>query len=234
MSITLKPVTTMARKNYNLESGEIRYNNGLINRIIEDHGISARSIMGLFNHTNQNTIKRWRDGEDIYLNALIRICNAFRLNLLQFIEYEGRPFETHIENLYRMEAAGIRLADILADHGVEPFRDNCNYRVRTDDMIEVDAEKRKLVLAKIHPIEKRNAIGTSSADGNQMSPVDIITRITAIQREDFEHERKALEALRKEMQEVIDDKDEQITRLKVQLARAQENGYMDADKDAGH
>ena len=212
----------MARKNYNLESGEIRYNKDLMKQVIEDYGISVRSIMGLFNHTNANTINRWREGEDIYLNALIKVCNAFRLNLLQFIEYEGRPFETHIENLYRMEAAGIRLVNVLADYGVEPYKDNGNHRVRTDDMIDVDAEKRKLALARMHPAEAHTAKG----EDLPMSTVDIITRITAIQREGFEHERKALEALRREMQEVIDDKDEQITQLKLQLARAQAKTMM--------
>ena len=88
----------------------------------KSRGIIVTDFMRLLGHTQTETASRLMKGlSEPRASQLATICTKFNFNMLNFFEYNGFRFETDIEDLYRMERLGIRVSDILLEHGVKPI-----------------------------------------------------------------------------------------------------------------
>ena len=99
------------------------YKKSRLKELCDKKGIKQRHIMTLFNQTNPMTATRWLSGFPIHLDSLLKICNQFCIDILQFITYKGRSFETNLEDLYRFESSGQNLREVMREKGIEPVAD---------------------------------------------------------------------------------------------------------------
>lgn len=191
------------------------YKRTLLKDICEKKGIKQRHIMTLFNQTNSNTVSRWQKGFPIYFDSLLKICNQFCVDVLQFITYKGRSFETNLEDLYRFEISGYNLREVMREKGIEPVADP-------------EAKETIITKAGLNAIDKNGIPGRvyyeyKDACKNQMkeavnaynaleeiSLTSLIEIIMKAQSQCFDHELNTI----KEMQAKIDELNRTIAVLK--------------------
>lgn len=202
--------------------GEVSYNTEALYGQMNEYGIKQRHVMAIFNQSNPCTINKWKNGSDIYIGALVAICNVFKLDPLRFFKYAGHTFRSNIEDLYRLELGGVTVADILDERGVDTYTDNKLKPARTEEEIAKEAERREVTDAKI--IKQHNAYNQRK-EAESISPMN--TRlILELQKEAFAHEQKALDELRQQKDTQIAALQQTIVNLKMTLARLGYQGYI--------
>lgn len=191
------------------------YKKSRLKELCDKKGIKQRHIMTLFNQTNPMTATRWLSGFPIHLDSLLKICNQFCIDILQFITYKGRSFETNLEDLYRFESSGQNLREVMREKGIEPVADP-------------EAKENIITKAGLNAIDKngipdRVYYEYKDACKNQMkeavnaynaleeiSLTSLIEIIMKAQSQCFEHELNTI----KEMQAKIDELNKTIAVLK--------------------
>lgn len=191
------------------------YKKSRLKELCDKKGIKQRHIMTLFNQTNPMTATRWLSGFPIHLDSLLKICNQFCIDILQFITYKGRSFETNLEDLYRFESSGQNLREVMREKGIEPVADP-------------EAKENIITKAGLNAIDKNGISGRvyyeyKDACKNQMkeavnaynaleeiSLTSLIEIIMKAQSQCFEHELNTI----KEMQAKIDELNKTIAVLK--------------------
>lgn len=191
------------------------YKKSRLKELCDKKGIKQRHIMTLFNQTNPMTATRWLSGFPIHLDSLLKICNQFCIDILQFITYKGRSFETNLEDLYRFENSGQNLREVMREKGIEPVADP-------------EAKENIITKAGLNAIDKNGIPGRvyyeyKDACKNQMkeavnaynaleeiSLTSLIEIIMKAQSQCFEHELNTI----KEMQAKIDELNKTIAVLK--------------------
>lgn len=182
------------------------YKKSRLKELCDKKGIKQRHIMTLFNQTNPMTATRWLSGFPIHLDSLLKICNQFCIDILQFITYKGRSFETNLEDLYRFESSGQNLREVMREKGIEPVADP-------------EAKENIITKAGLNAIDKNGIPGRvyyeyKDACKNQMKEAvnaynaledislnSLIEIIMKAQSQCFEHELNTI----KEMQAKIDE-----------------------------
>lgn len=191
------------------------YKKSRLKELCDKKGIKQRHIMTLFNQTNPMTATRWLSGFPIHLDSLLKICNQFCIDILQFITYKGRSFETNLEDLYRFESSGQNLREVMREKGIEPVADP-------------EAKENIITKAGLNAIDKNGIPGRvyyeyKDACKNQMKEAanaynaleeislnSLIEIIMKAQSQCFEHELNTI----KEMQAKIDELNKTIAVLK--------------------
>lgn len=191
------------------------YKKSRLKELCDKKGIKQRHIMTLFNQTNPMTATRWLSGFPIHLDSLLKICNQFCIDILQFITYNGRSFETNLEDLYRFESSGQNLREVMREKGIEPVADP-------------EAKENIITKAGLNAIDKNGIPGRvyyeyKDACKNQMKEAvnaynaleeislnSLIEIIMKAQSQCFEHELNTI----KEMQAKIDELNKTIAVLK--------------------
>lgn len=191
------------------------YKKSRLKELCDKKGIKQRHIMTLFNQTNPMTATRWLSGFPIHLDSLLKICNQFCIDILQFITYKGRSFETNLEDLYRFESSGQNLREVMREKGIEPVADP-------------EAKENIITKAGLNAIDKNGFPGRiyyeyKDACKNQMKEAvnaynaleeislnSLIEIIMKAQSQCFEHELNTI----KEMQAKIDELNKTIAVLK--------------------
>ena len=176
--------------------------------------IPPTRISARFKYTNNTTVNRWLDGNDIYIASLLFICNQFNLDLLSFLNYDGKCFKTNLGDIIALEKAGLNLREILEEKGVEP----CTF-AESQTLSPLTPHDPLPTEDPSHPrhTPRQSAIG--EPDNTATLPSSLIDKIVEMQCKAHEHEREMLEQQRRDMQTIIDDKDKQIAKLERELNR---------------
>lgn len=159
--------------------------------------IPPTRISKMLGQTNNITVNRWLGGCDIYVNALVNLCNMLQLDLLSFFTYNGQPLQTSLADIIRLEQSGLNLRQILEEKGVNPATEQESHTLPTEP----------------------HSSPTPTQPNIQSLPTELLDRMIAIQCQAHEHERQMLEQQRADMQTIIDDKDKQIAKLEKELKR---------------
>lgn len=186
------------------------YKRTQLKELCEKKGIKQKHIMTLFNQTNPTTASRWLTGFPIHLDSLLKICNQFCVDVLQFISYKGRSFETNLDDLYKFETSGLNIREIMREKGIEPIFDP-------------DAKETIITKAGLRAIDKNGIPGSIYYEYKKACKKQIdeafnaynaleefsLSKITEIilkvQSQCYELEYNALKEQREEMQAKIDE-----------------------------
>lgn len=203
----------------NIPSAEITplaYRNDALLQLTTLLRIPPTRIAKIFNHTNNISINRWLEGNNIYTHSLLGLCNLLKLDLLSFFTYNGKTFQTNFGDIVRMEEAGLNLRDFLTEHGVTP----CDFN-ESRTLSQQTPHEPFAIEDPSHPLYKPipPAIGTSDTP---KFPSEILDYIIKLQCNATEHERVALEQQREDLNAIIDEKERQISKLGKELKQAQE------------
>lgn len=211
----------------NAPKGDVSYNKTALDEMMTKFSISRRDMMAVFGQTNPSTINLWRAGGDLSIGAMAGICNAFDLNPLNFIMYAGKPIQSSIIDLYRLELCGLTVADILSYMGIDTYVEEqyehtfkCTEELATESAARRDVDKKVIEQFEMYKLKSKNAQET------QIPTSVIIDKITEIQNKAFVHEQEALEELRRKKDADIAARDQTIMKLKLTLARMGYQGYI--------
>lgn len=182
------------------------YKKSHLKELCEKKGIKQRHIMSLFSQTNAITSTRWLSGLPIHLDHLLKICNHFCFDILQFITYKGRSFETNLEDLYRFEISGYNLREVMREKGIEPVFDlEAKETIKTKaGLMAIDKNGISGRVYYEHEDACKNQMKEAVNAYNELEEVSLtsITEIIVkVQRQCFEHELNTI----KEMQAKIDE-----------------------------
>ena len=183
----------------------INYDTQALSQQLSRFGIAKTRLAKLFRQTNNLTVNRWISGGDIYLSSLLTIVNTFGIEFMSFFSHDGHPFATRIADIALMEEAGLRLPDILQQHGIEPTSDSPS------------AQRRHT--ADTGTAEGGNPPTAQHIAGAEILPGDILDRFLKFQCAAHEHEQQALQRQQDLYQQMIADKDKQIASMEKELKR---------------
>lgn len=186
------------------------YKRTLLKDICEKKGIKQRHIMTLFNQTNPITATRWLSGLPIHLDSLLKICNQFCIDVLQFITYKGRSFETNLEDLYRFEISGYNLREVMREKGIKPvFDPEAKEILKTKaglNAIDKNGISGRVYYEHMDACKIQMTEAVNAFNALEVVSLNTITDIiTNVQRQCFEHELNALKEQREQMQAKIDE-----------------------------
>lgn len=142
---------------------------------MEKYGIPKQHALKCTNQSNPQYCARWLSGADMNSSTLSKLCSHLHLNLLSFFTYYGHEFATELENLYRLEKAGLSVADILAEHGISPYSPDTLHHTfgeQGEDRSSVD-----------QAIEKAMAKYQQSANVSAMTAREVMDKLEKIQKE---------------------------------------------------
>lgn len=218
----------------NAPKGAIKYNTSKLKELMNEQNIKARSIMSIFGQTNPTTVNNWMSGSEMYVGALLAICNAFDFDPLRFITFAGHTFETSIADLYRLELCGLTVGDILRERGIETSQPAAGVsKPRTTEDLEAEAEAMSDMEQRVKDQHKMYMMRENNKRITQISTADVIEKMTEIQQKAFEHEQASLEELRKQKDVEIAARDQTIMNLRILLARMGYQGMVADTNDLG-
>lgn len=70
---------------------EYKFNKDYFSQLCAERGLTNVALQNALNMTNTTPINRWRGGEDIRSEHIVRICNAFNVNPAKFFLCNGQP-----------------------------------------------------------------------------------------------------------------------------------------------
>lgn len=201
--------------------GTVEYDTQALLRLMTQFGVSASQVMACNSQTNSNPVKHWINGKSPATTSLCNICTHLQFNILDFILYDGVNLHTHMENIYRMEKAGLDLRAYLRANGIDPYEPSPNHRFGIQNSLpsrsDVDAEMERL--QRLH----RDQRSQTETFMNQMLNIDdYINRIAEIQEASHRHESEAIAKIKAEHKNETDQLYQQIGYLKAQLNAEQE------------
>ena len=186
-----------------------------ISEFSNKYRIVKTQISKQFRQTSNVTVDRWLNGGDIYSTPLARLCSFYNLDLLSFFMHDDKPFRTTIQDIIRMEEAGLDLRQLMQEHDVNPCKES---EMRTlieefGNTSHANAKPERSITFDT-PVSEPAAPATSV-----IAPEDIIDRFIEFQTKAYAHEQESLERQRKAMQEIIDRQDATIAELKKELRK---------------
>lgn len=180
-------------------------------RIVRTH------VARLLSQTNNQVLNRWISGSDIYMSSLLKIVNAYDMDLLSFFKLGNHTFTTTLHDLVKFEEAGLNLTDIMRERGIKTA-DVKKYRSLTN----YDTISMTTVPAKPNDLKtKETPDDTEQQQTPTMVSADILDKVVQLQTSAFAHEQEALNRQHRDMQAIIDRQDAQITALQKELKRYQ-------------
>lgn len=208
---------------FNEMFNSFEYKKSHLKEICEKKGIRQRHIMTLFNQTNSNTVSRWLRGFPIYFDSLLKICNQFCVDILQFITYKGRSFETNLEDLYRFEISGYNLREVMREKGITPaFNPEAKETIITKaglTAIDKNGIPGRVYYEYQDACKKQMTEAVNAYNALEAISLTALTDIIVkVQSQCFEHELNALKKQREEMQATIDEKNYTIAELRVRTS----------------
>lgn len=200
------------------EIHNIDFNKTAFSQLAEMYSIPKMQIMAATNQTNPAIVKRMLGGTDIYVATLTNICSNLHLDLLSFFKYDNHTFKTNLENLYRLEKAGINVADLLNERGIDAYDPSVQgHTVGAICEAREDVDRR---------VEKQINIYNERNTNEPLSLNEVISKIDKMREQAYNHEKQALDKLRKEMQAEINSLYEEIGALKAKNKQLSEQaGY---------
>lgn len=183
----------------------INYQNNALKMFVERFGIVRTHMARLFKQTNNVTVERWLAGKDIYLGSLLTISNTYKLDLLSFFDHDGKPFSTTIEEIVRMEDAGLTLKDLLREKDLDMDDKECNTLSGTATTPSTTASQEQ---------EQKSA-----AESIAILPTDILDKFIDMQTRAYTHEQASLNQQRQDLQIVIEHKDALIAELQKEIKK---------------
>lgn len=203
------------------EDGELLFDHNALADQCKKYHILQSHIMSIFGHTNPTLVKDWMNGKtNITIDALLRLCQQLNLDLLSFIKLGNHKFVTNLEDLYRLECAGINVRDILIEHGIVPYEDKNHIPAKRD---RITLAERDTIKDDVQQRMSRYLFRESTTRVQQFTSNDMVNKLLEVQRECFEHEQKNMDELRARMQATISERDKQIAELRAELKLRQ--GY---------
>lgn len=201
--------------------GRVEFDNQNLKNLMERYALKSLHIMSCNNQSNTSTLRRWLMGGDMQVSALVNVCSGMRLDLLSFFRYDGHKFQTHLENLYRFERAGLSVEECLREHGVECYREVSDHSPQSlakgAGRTEIDAINDKALASHAQREEQRRRI-----EGQILSVDDVLDRLAKVQSDAFAHELAALDALRSQHGQETADLHKRIGQLEALLEAEKE------------
>lgn len=193
------------------------FNTHAVSELFRKYRIIKTQVAKQFKQTNNVTVERWINGNDLYTSPLARLCSYYNLDLLSFFQHDGKPFSTTTQDIIAMEEAGLSLRDLMREHGVEPCKES-EMRTLIDEFSNPSAApaepERERTVTFETPATEPNAPATTT-----IAPEEIIDRFIEFQTKAYTHEQESLERQRKAMQAIIDRQDATIAELKKELRK---------------
>lgn len=173
-------------------------------------------VARLFSQTNNIVLNRWLSGKDLYVSSLLKICNAYDMDLLSFFQLGGHSFTTTLHDLLKFEEAGLKLTDVMREKGIDPANVKKYRSLAKDVNTTTDT-----VPAKPNDLKDKQPEDEAEAQtgGYATMSADILDRFVQMQTSAYAHEQEALRQLRADMQMIIDRQDAQIKELQKELKK---------------
>ncbi len=142
-----------------------------------------------FGHTNNETVNRWLEGEDIYFTKLVEICNDKKIDILSFIELDGKGLRSTLMDVIALEEQGLSVRDLMQKN---------NLRVASDGtFVTLSPDFHQLG----NPIVEKKVEQTKEI---VQSSEWFVNKTISIYTEAEEKKRIALEQQKNSMQQIID------------------------------
>lgn len=153
---------------------------------------------GIFGQTNNDTVNRWLEGEDIYFTKLVRICNAIKIDILSFLEFDGKTLRSTLMDIIALEEQGMSVRDLMQKSKLRVAK-NGTFLTLSPDFHQLS-----------EPIAKKKLEQTNEL---VHSPEWFVNKIISIYAEADEKKRIALDQQKNSMQKIIDRQEATIREL---------------------
>lgn len=105
----------------------LRYKSNAFEELLKKYNLKKTNISKrTFGQTNNKTVNRWLNGEDIYFTKLISICNDKKIDLLSFLEFEGKAFRSTLMDVIALEEQGMSVRELMQKQEKELCVDDKN------------------------------------------------------------------------------------------------------------
>lgn len=152
----------------------------------------------IFGQTNNDTVNRWLKGEDIYFTKLVRFCNVEKIDILSFLEFDGKTLRSTLMDVIALEEQGMSVRNLMQKAGLRVANDNTFWTLSPDFHQQSEPRVKK-------QIEQTKEI--------VQSPEWFVNKIVSFLAEADEKKRIALDQQKKSMQQIIDRQDDIIREL---------------------
>lgn len=198
---------------------ETTYVQTALSSFFEKYKIVRTHVARMFSQTNNLVINRWLNGSDIYVGSLLKICNAYEMDLLSFFKLNGHTFKSTLHDLMKFEESGLSLKDVMLERGIEPTSIK-KYRSLSEDveitMSTTAATPNDLKQTKEEPADEQT---DKTKNGYATMSADILDRFVQAQTAAYAHEQASLQRQREDMQKIIDHQEETIKGLQKELKK---------------
>lgn len=195
---------------------------------------------------SDKTVKRWQQGEDIYLGVLLNVCDELQIDPLRWICVDGKPFKSTLEDLYRLEQSGTDCATLLRERGIEPVGES-DHQPMTENEWKVALIERQEIIDDCPRLGKAYARRKTAQRVSALDERERIQQIVDIQRGAFEQANRVTATIRREYQELLNDANiklgaaenevrrlrDELRRMNEMLAHIHEGGISDIDEPSG-
>lgn len=178
----------------------LTYKSTALKDLLEKFDLKITSIAkNTFGYTSNVTINRWKDGKDIYFGKLVLLCNINRIDILSFLEFNGKALRSTLMDVIALEEQGMSVRDLMQKNNLEVVAKNTFLTLSQDfnQPYELLVEKK---------IEQTKEIA--------QSPEWFVNKTISILTEADEKKRIALEQQKNFMQQIIDQQNVTISELR--------------------
>lgn len=210
---------------------------------------AMRSTTARYNNgqmLSDKTVKRWQQGEDIYLSVLLNVCDELRIDPLRWICVDGQPLKSTIEDLYRLEQSGTDCATLLRERGIEPA-DYSDHKPLGKNQWDALMAEREEIIANCQRRGREYSRTQHAKTVSTLDNIGVIQEVARIQREAFEHENHSVAIIRREYQQLLEEANiragaaenevrrlrDELRRMNEMLAHIHEGGISDIDEPSG-
>lgn len=148
----------------------VRYKEDQFPTQAEENRITAIDLMHVMNHSQTDKAKRLLSVQ-VHPNGrdMAAFCHHCNFDLLRFYQYNGHDFETDINDLYCLEMAGVKVADLIRTLGIEPIDRKAQPMSHKDhyDFVDRQKEQIKQAQANLDNIIERYADSQRTSITNQ-------------------------------------------------------------------
>lgn len=183
----------------------ISYNNKKLKELLASlrkNRSDFRSDIGI---QNDSTVKRWIEGEDIYVSRLTQICNMYDKNILDFFLIDGQEIK---QEEIMQEAEQTSVPDDIATILLKKEKEISEIKLLCKE--EIFIVKEELHKQEINHVKEIAELTIRLKDEER-------THLYAQHEQDNLSFKKDLEELRTKMEQVISEKDKENSLLQQKL-----------------
>lgn len=181
--------------------------------LFKEGRITPTSIRRTSAGGNYSTIKRWTEGEDIYVKKLVEVCNAFDLNLLDFFLIDGNPIQnTDSESILHSST------EIPTSIIVEYERSMAELRLKAQENLFKEKESNIKELSNLEISLRKEFLADIEKERE---------RLKDLHQKELEKTKLSLENALKEKDEIIFKLKESISELQLQYKELEMQLYAD-------